>query len=95
MRFQGGYLLEQKYGYAHLFSYASRAVSKAAKGPGARERAIKICSLQGQIDREKDLKLTAAKKEEENVDDEYDPWAGLNDLNRQSQTSFINILQST
>ena len=75
---------------ACMESYASRAVSTsnskagAAKGPGARKRAIHICSLLGQIDRENDLKLSAsaAKSEEENVDDEYDPWAGLNNLNR-------------
>ena len=61
---------------ACMESYANRAVSSAAKGPGSRERALQICSLLGQIDREKDLRVSAAKASEEN--DDYDPWAGAN-----------------
>lgn len=61
---------------ACMESYANRAVSTAAKGPGARERALQICSLLGQLDREKDLRSSAAKASEEK--DDYDPWAGAN-----------------
>jgi hypothetical protein len=62
---------------ACMDSYASRAISTVAKGPGARERAVQICSLLGRIDREKDLKASAdaAKANGEGDDDDYDPWA--------------------
>jgi hypothetical protein len=59
---------------ACMESYATRAVSSSAKGPGAHERALQICSLLGQIDRERDLKLSAATANAK--DDDYDPWAG-------------------
>ena len=65
-----------------LSNYAERVVSTSAKGAGSRNRAIRICSLLGLIDREVDLeasakleeKLSAKQKKE---DDEYDPFAGV------------------
>jgi hypothetical protein len=61
---------------ACMESYAARAVTSSAKGPGARVRALQICSLLGQIDRERDLRLSAEIANDKN--DDYDPWAGAN-----------------
>jgi hypothetical protein len=59
-----------------LDRYANRAVSSLAKGTGARERALQIVSLLGQIDRDKDLALAAGNSDA--VNDKDDPWAGAN-----------------
>lgn len=61
---------------ACMESYANRVVSTAAKAVGARDRAMAICSLLGQIDRAKDLK-TPDTKCEDDEDEDYDPWAGV------------------
>ena len=68
--------------------YADRVVGAGAKNIGARERALKILSLLGQLNREDEKKAKAkAKKkmqeEEKGKDesgdsDEYDPWASVN-----------------
>jgi len=61
---------------ACMENYANRAVSTSAKGAGSRERAIEICSLLGQIDREKDLKASNDFNSA-NDEEDYDPWAGI------------------
>ena len=61
---------------ACMESYATRAVSLSAKGTGARQRALQICSLLAQIDRENDLKQSDSNSHDAN--DSYDPWAGAN-----------------
>mmetsp|Transcript_14184 Transcript_14184/g.20958 ORF Transcript_14184/g.20958 Transcript_14184/m.20958 type:complete len:307 (+) Transcript_14184:3-923(+) len=61
---------------ACLESYANRVVSTSAKAVGARDRAMEICSLLGQIDRARDLKTSGMKCEDDEEED-YDPWAGV------------------
>lgn len=63
--------------------YADRVVGAGAKNIGARERALKILSLLGQLNREEEKKAKKKKQEEEkgnseSGDDEYDPWANVN-----------------
>ena len=58
--------------------YADRVVGAGAKNIGARERALKILSLLGQLNREEENKAKKKKQEEEkgsneSGDDEYDP----------------------
>lgn len=63
---------------ACMTAYADRAVSTTGKGQGARDRALQICSLLGQIDRENDLKASAESSGDgRDVDDDYDPWANM------------------
>ena len=63
--------------------YADRVVGAGAKNIGARERALKILSRLGQLNREEEKKAKKKKQEEEkgnneSGDDEYDPWANVN-----------------
>ena len=63
--------------------YADRVVGAGAKNIGARERALKILILLGQLNREEEKKAKKKKQEEEkgnneSGDDEYDPWANVN-----------------
>jgi len=61
--------------------YADRVVGAGAKNIGARERALKILSLLGQLNREEEKKAKKKQEEEkgdESGDDEYDPWANVN-----------------
>ena len=63
--------------------YASRAVDTATEmSVGARERALKVLSLLGQLDREEEKRATKKKEEEDadgdgDGDDGYDPWANF------------------
>jgi len=59
---------------ACLESYANRVVGTKG-GAGSRERAIKICSLLGKIDREKDL--VSNNNNDDDKEEDYDPWAGI------------------
>jgi hypothetical protein len=58
--------------------YAERSITTIAKSPGARQRALNIVSLLGQLNRESDLKASWDEKTARNRDDsgEYDPFAG-------------------
>lgn len=64
--------------------YADRVVGAGAKNIGARERALKILSLLGQLNREEEKKAKKRKQEEEKGNNEsgdsdgYDPWASVN-----------------
>ena len=63
--------------------FADRVVGAGAKNIGARERALKILSLLGQLNREEGKKAKQKKQEgekgnNESGDDEYDPWANVN-----------------
>lgn len=60
---------------ACMGKYADRVVTTSAKGPGARERALQILSLLGQLDRMEDLK--AAEQAQIRGNDDYDPWANM------------------
>ena len=67
---------------ACLNQYADRAISTTAKGPGARQRALQICSLLGRIDREPDLEASEqlqgrVEKQEKEDDEGSDPWAAM------------------
>ena len=62
--------------------YASRAVDTATEmSVGARERALKVLSLLGQLDREEEKRATKKKEEDADGDgdgdDGYDPWANF------------------
>lgn len=61
-----------------LERYAARSVSTISKSPGARQRALNIVSLLGQLNREKDWQASMEEKATRvlNDDDEYDPFAG-------------------
>ena len=62
--------------------YADRVVGAGAKNIGARERALRILSYLGQLNREEEKKAKKKQQEEEkgneSGDDEYDPWANVN-----------------
>ncbi|KAL7541068.1 hypothetical protein ACHAXR_010996 [Thalassiosira sp. AJA248-18] len=66
-----------------LAKYAERSTStEIAKNPGARDRALKIVSCLGRVDRDEDLRRAKEKEEEEGGGDDdgesdYDPWAGV------------------
>ena len=61
--------------------YASRAVDTATEmSVGARERALKVLSLLGQLDREEEKRATKKKEDADgdgDEDDGYDPWANF------------------
>ena len=58
--------------------YAEKYVeSMTTKNQGARDRAEKILSLLGRLDRDRDLKAGAATDDEGDDDDDYDPWASM------------------
>jgi hypothetical protein len=61
-----------------LERYAARSVSTISKSPGARQRALNIVSLLGQLNREKDWQASMEEKANQarNDSDEYDPYAG-------------------
>jgi hypothetical protein len=58
--------------------YAARSVTTIARSPGARQRALSIVSLLGQLNRENDLRASRDLKSARRSDDsgEYDPFAG-------------------
>jgi len=59
--------------------YAERVVTLAAKSSGARDRALRILSCLGRLDREEDKKrgqMDAADGDGDG-DDEVDPWAAM------------------
>ena len=67
-----------------LAKYAERSTSKeVAKNPGARDRALKIVSCLGRIDRDEDMKRAGRDVKEEDGDDDgedesdFDPWASV------------------
>ncbi|KAL7479165.1 hypothetical protein ACHAW6_004909 [Cyclotella cf. meneghiniana] len=60
-----------------LTKYADRSASKeTAKNPGSRERALKIVSYLGRIDREDEIKRDEDKNDN-NDDNDFDPWASV------------------
>ncbi|KAL9181830.1 hypothetical protein ACHAXT_012173 [Thalassiosira profunda] len=67
-----------------LSKYAERSTSReVAKNPGARDRALKIVSGLGRIDREEDarrakrIRSGGEGKEEDGEEGEFDPWASV------------------
>ena len=57
--------------------YASRVVDTSARSPGARDRAIRICSLLGQIDSATNLEMSESLNNKNDEEEDYDPWAGV------------------
>ena len=60
--------------------YADRAVTAAAKSPGARDRALKILSCLGRLDRMEDKRHGVKKGDGNsngNENNDIDPWAGV------------------
>lgn len=61
-----------------MAKYADRAVSKAAKNPGARDRALEILSYLGRLDQDKEREVAEElKKGGDDDEEEYDPWAAV------------------
>jgi hypothetical protein len=59
-----------------LMQYAERSSSKkTAKNPGGRDRALKIVSHLGRLDRLDEIKRGV--KKEDGQEDDFDPWASL------------------
>ncbi|KAL3803141.1 hypothetical protein HJC23_003416 [Cyclotella cryptica] len=59
-----------------LTKYADRSTSReTAKNPGSRERALKIVSYLGRIDREDEINRVEEK--DDNKGDDFDPWASV------------------
>lgn len=63
---------------ASMDKYASRVagIGSAAKSPGARDRALKILSLLGQLDANRE-KQAASEEKGDSDEEEYDPWASV------------------
>jgi len=69
--------------HSAISMYASRGAafgdSAVAKSPGARDRALQILSLLGQLDPkiEADAATAIQKKQNPDNDDDYDPWSNM------------------
>ena len=73
---------------ACMENYARRTVSTVSKNPGTRDRALKMVSLLGKLDRNVEMDAAAAVRKRhrgeattDDEEDEYDPWAGLSKFN--------------
>ena len=60
--------------------YALRSVDTSSKSPGGRDRAMKILSFLGRIDRDADIKASREQQQSDNEvdkDNDYDPWGSV------------------
>ena len=61
-----------------LLKYAERSAStEVAKNPGSRDRALKIVSNLGRLERSNEIPKKAGVQEEDEKDDDFDPWASV------------------
>lgn len=60
---------------ASLIKYAMRAVETVSKGPGARDRALKILNYLGRQDPSEEEEESSSAIEGNGEGDDYDPWA--------------------